>query len=206
MMRLVTALRSQGRRRSGGSGAMRAKSPSSVGSLLSVVDVGCHPIALAIDEVARHVIVVNRGNLNDGGSEPGSVCVLDAGTGIVLHRTSFGEELVALALDEATGHIFVADRGPIEFSGPRIGEPAGSGSVTTLDSGTGAVVGSVSVGQSPQAMVFDPRNQRVFVANQGDGSVSVLDARVGALIGHVSVGREPLAVVISPERGRVFVE
>ena len=70
---------------------------------------------------------------------------------------------------------------------------------------TGAVVRTIHVGESPDAVAIDPGTDRVVVANLDDASVSVLDARRGIVLRTVSVGAQPLAVAVDGQTSRAFV-
>jgi len=107
-----------------------------------------------------------------------------------------------VAIDARDHHIFVANEGPLTADRAMPGRP---GSVTMVDEGSGAVLRTVTVGQSPVALAFDAPARRVFVLTAGRidtsvgfasvrGSVSVLDAVTGALVRTLEVGPVPITV------------
>ncbi len=65
---------------------------------------------------------------------------------------------------------------------------AGGTTVTALNPATGSVVGTYSVGSSPEAVAFDGTN--IWVANAGGTTVTVLNT-AGALVNTVPVGSQP---------------
>ncbi len=81
----------------------------------------------------------------------------------------------------------------------------GDGSVSVLDSRTGAVLQALTVGTDPVAAAADERTGRLFVANAGDATVSVVDARSGAVVRTVVVGTSPQWLAVDERTGRVFV-
>jgi len=56
-----------------------------------------------------------------------------------------------------------------------------SNDVTVIDCATNAVVATVAVGAGPDAMVHNPNQGRVYVANSADSSVSVLRDTTGGV-------------------------
>ena len=69
----------------------------------------------------------------------------------------------------------------------------------------GAVLGTVAVGVSPQALAVDPDTHHIVVANWGDNTVSLLDAASGRVVRVAAVGPTPSAVVVDQRRARAFV-
>jgi len=96
-----------------------------------------------------------------------------------------------VVVDEQHGRAFVVNRG--------------DGSVSVLDSGTGALLRTVAVGTDPVAAAVDERTARVFVANGGDATVSILDARSGVVLRTVVVGTSPQWLTVDRQSGHVFV-
>ncbi len=62
---------------------------------------------------------------------------------------------------------------------------------------------SIPVGSDPDALVFDPVDGEVYVANGGSNTVSVLNAT--GLVGTVPVGADPTALALDPSSGNVYV-
>jgi len=163
------------------------------------------PVAEAVDDRTGHVFVVT-----DVGN---SVEMADARTGSALRRVFVGGFPVALAVDQRTRRAFVVSRGPVDSGGNPTG--AGHGSVAVIDTRTGALLATVSVGVGPGAVAIDVRRERVFIANTGavdargvvidPGSVSVLDARTGMVRETLAVGLAPTAVAVDEQTARAFV-
>ena len=119
-----------------------------------------------------------------------------------LRTVHVGQHPVLVAIDARDRHIFVANEGPLAANRAL---PSGMGSVSMVDERTGAVLRTVTVGQTPVAIAFDAPTGRVFVLTAGridtsagftsvGGSVSVLDAVTGALVRTLEVGPVPITV------------
>jgi DNA-binding beta-propeller fold protein YncE len=80
-------------------------------------------------------------------------------------------------------------------------------SVLVVDPVTGAIVGPpISVGISPDAIVFDSTDNSVVVANSGSGNLSVIDTLTNRIsIGNVPVGSDPSAIADDAQDGLLFV-
>ena len=70
------------------------------------VTVGVHPVAMAADERAGRVFILNQ----ETSTRTGTVSVLAATTGLVLKTIAVGYQPSALAVDEPTGHVFVTSQ------------------------------------------------------------------------------------------------
>jgi YVTN family beta-propeller protein len=102
-----------------------------------------------------------------------------------------------------------------------LGPQAGPVGVSVLDTRTGAVLRTLTVGGdlgdgTPPHHVIDQvavdvRRNRVFVINRvgpgssGEGSVSVLDARTGRVVQTIAVGRRPTELAVDEATARLFV-
>lgn len=76
-------------------------------------------------------------------------------------------------------------------------------SVFALD--TGSPLGTITVGDGPQAVAVSPNGARAYVANALAGSVSVIDTSNQTVIATIVVGRSPISIAISPDGRSVFV-
>lgn len=170
------------------------------GTLVQRIAVAPVPLALAVDERTGRVFVAQGDT---------TLSILDGWQGRVLRTVAVGLLPLAVAVDARTHRVFVAGRAPLlaadfaEMIATSYGRPTGY--VSTLDSRSGTLEGTVAVGQEPIALAVDAQRSRVFVANSGSATVSVLDARRGTLLRTVVVGPAPAAVVVDERRGRVFV-
>jgi YVTN family beta-propeller protein len=159
------------------------------GGLVRTVAVGRGPHALAVDERSGHVFVTNE--LDN------SVSMVDARSGAVLRTIPVGPNPLAVTVDEHVSHAFVLGGGlwHNEYL-------SGRSTVALLDTRSGAVLRTVSVGIGANAIAVDERSGYVCVANSGDGTLSVLDARTGTIVHTVAVGLHPCALAVDARSRR----
>jgi hypothetical protein len=131
---------------------------------LAASNLGNNPAAIAFD--GTNLWTANTG----GGSTPGSVSIItpQASTPypVTTVTTGFGAP-AGLLYDGA--HIWVTD------------QPAGT--LLKLDP-AGAVLQTVTVGNTPQLIVFDGAN--IWVPNAGDNSISVVQASTGNVVATIN--------------------
>jgi YVTN family beta-propeller protein len=156
------------------------------------IAVGVDPTALAVDARTGHVFVVNK--------DDGTVSVLDAARGTVLHTVTVGTRPVAVAVDARRSRAFVVNSNTAVY-----GSAYGPGTVSVLDTRTGALLRTVTVGTVPATLAVDERTDRVFVANAEEDTVSVLDAARGRVVRTVTAGLGPSVIGVDMTWGRVFV-
>ncbi len=66
-------------------------------------------------------------------------------------------------------------------------------------SATDSVISTIPVGAGPYGAVYDPDNNRIYVANYDEGSVSVIDAKTNKVVANISnVGVNPRELLIIP--------
>lgn len=127
----------------------------------------------------------------------GAAAVQLAGASRVLRTVLLRGQASAVAIDESARRAVV------------IGSDNGTGYASTLDTATGALVRTVTIGSNPTDVAVDERTGRVFITDIVDGTVSVLDAQSGALLRTVVVGgmqpHNVQRIVIDPRTDRVFV-
>ena len=108
---------------------------------------------MAVDDRTGRVFVLG----------PGIVRVLDAGTGRLLRSIPVSTNATALALDPRHGHLLLTTTGATDDSGTI----RGPGSLQVLDSGSGKVLRTISLGATPSALVVDERANSVIVIDSG---------------------------------------
>jgi len=111
----------------------------------------------------------------------------------VVGFATVGQDPYPLALDDLTHRAFVYNRT--------------DGTVSTIDTVSGAVVDTVTVGSTYAWMATDQRTERVFVSSGGDDSVTMLDARNGRVLRRVTAGNETTVrgVAVDEASGHVFL-
>jgi len=158
---------------------------------------------VVVDERAGRVIVVGAGRAGVGMS------VIATDTGLLVHTTALrGGSLGLAAVASSVGHIFVLGW---------TGAIAGSGdTMYTLDTRTGALLGTTAIPFNPLAIGVDNRGGHIFVASAGGmkagsttflgpGTVSMLDARSGTVLRRIRVGVRPNAIAVDGATRRVFI-
>jgi DNA-binding beta-propeller fold protein YncE len=81
----------------------------------------------------------------------------------------------------------------------------GEGSVTIFDLKTLKSISKVpAVGENPDAILYDPRTQRVFTFNGRSHDATAIDARSGNILGKIRLDGKP-EFAVSDENGGVFV-
>jgi YVTN family beta-propeller protein len=79
-----------------------------------------------------------------------------------------------------------------------------SNSVGVFDLKTNASIQEVSVGQKPDAIVYDSATRRVFAMCGGSNAISVLDAATGTVLSSIDLGGGP-EFGVADGKGHVFV-
>jgi sugar lactone lactonase YvrE len=151
------------------------------------------PAALALDEAARRLYVIDRGSfcLREIDLGTGTVATLAGRPGVKgaddgpADRATFAGPL-ALALDAAGGRLFVVERAdgdeepfPNGFAGVRVVDLAAH-AVSTLVGGEPAfppVDGPFATARLgvPSSVAFDPAGQRLFLGDDGLSTLHVVD-------------------------------
>ena len=68
-----------------------------------------------------------------------------------------------------------------------------------------SVVSVIPVDNFPQALLFNPSNNDIYVANRGSRTVSVIDGSNSTLLDTAIVGSEPVALLFNPSNTDVYV-
>jgi len=108
-----------------------------------------------------------------------------------------------VAVDTRAGRAFIANTG---LNG-------GGRTVSVMDSRTGRLVQTVTVGRGPSSVAVNEQTGRLFVANGGyqdgagshDGSIAVVDTRSGRVLRRTPTAGNPFFVTIDTLTGRAIV-
>ena len=73
----------------------------------------------------------------------------------------------------------------------------GNGTVSVIDTATGAVTATITAGSQPTNAALGP-NGNIYVSNQGDGSVTVIDPGSNTVIATIPVGGQPIGFAFGP--------
>jgi len=123
----------------------------------------------ALDAQGNHLFVVTahtpRPTGRTGG--PDRVVMLDTLSGVVLRTLPLPSNPVALALDHQHARLFVVSRGPLGSEHVDGWPPLGYGSVSVIDTRTGALQQTIRIGVDPFLLALDEQAGRLFVAACG---------------------------------------
>lgn len=138
------------------------------GSVVHTTTVRTLPTAVAVDQQDGRVFVVSRGPSDRAGNPlgKGTVSVLDAHNGAVLHTVTVGRWPLAVAVDARRHRVFVVNAN-IQGGAHAVETP---GSVSVLAARTGRLLHTISVGMDPLAIAVDEQTDRVFVVNSASAS------------------------------------
>ncbi len=98
----------------------------------------------------------------------GAIALLWPNTGPIISFTVVGKDPWPLLIDPRTARVFVYNRT--------------DGTVSTIDTVSGALVRTVSAGSSFAFMAVDQRTSRMFASSGGDQTIYTLDARTGVVL------------------------
>ncbi|MEO3756666.1 beta-propeller fold lactonase family protein [Mycobacterium sp. B14F4] len=81
----------------------------------------------------------------------------------------------------------------------------GSGTVSVIDTTTGTLIKTITVGNRPTGVVASPDATKVYVTNGWSNTVSVIDTSTNTVTATISVGSGPVAAAISADGSRLYV-
>jgi len=122
-----------------------------------------------LDAQRNHLFVVTAHTPGPTGKTggPDRVVMLDTLSGAVLRTLPLPSNPVALALDHRHARLFVVSRGPLGSEHVDGWPPLGYGSVSVIDTRTGALQQTIRVGVDPFLLALDEQASRLFVATRG---------------------------------------
>jgi YVTN family beta-propeller protein len=106
-----------------------------------------------------------------------SVEVLDADTGVVVGRITNMNGARGVALVKSIGKGFATD--------------GTTNSVIVVDLKTLERVGEIKAGRKPDATIYDPGTDRIFVNNGDSDDMTVIDPKAGKVVGTIPLGGGP---------------
>lgn len=80
----------------------------------------------------------------------------------------------------------------------------GDATVTIFDLKTLKNLGTVKVGQNPDAIIYDPASKRIFCFNAASKDVTAIDAKSGTVAGTLALNGQP-ELAVADDHGKVFV-
>jgi YVTN family beta-propeller protein len=76
--------------------------------------------------------------------------------------------------------------------------------VTVIDGATNQVITTVAVDSGPLALCYNPKNNKVYVANSGSNNVTVIDGATDSVSIVVPVGVYPRVFCCNPQNNKVY--
>jgi YVTN family beta-propeller protein len=149
--------------------------------LSNPVGVAGLPTAMTFDESAGHVLVLDI--------DTSTIAVLEANNSQVESIASVGGSPDSVALDSMTGNLYVT----------------GVDNVSVVNGTNDELLKSVPVGLDPSAVLYDPSDAEVFVANTDSNNVSVISTMTNSVVGSISVDQSPWALAWDNATDTVFV-
>lgn len=165
----------------------------------ALLQVGPHPVALAVNPRRNEVYAVNRGAAPQSNTpQRGSVAVIDAEQNRVVSTIAVGMLPDATAISDSGNRLYVAN--------------SGSNNVTVMDTGKRQVLATVGVGEQPDALAVTPDGRTLVVANRASGSVTLLELSAEGVPYAAPVVRSSFAgcpgagsVAVLPDSSKAFV-
>ncbi len=149
-------------------------------TLITTVQVGAYPTALAVNAATNKIYVVNQhGN---------SVTVIDGVTNQTA-SVATGLRPQALAVNQATNKIYVAN--------------LNAATVTVID-GTNNHTATVNTGIAPTAVAVNSVTNRIYVANYQSNSVTVIDGATNRS-STIGVGQRPYALAVNSVTNTIYI-
>ncbi|MCX5521341.1 YncE family protein [Streptomyces bobili] len=120
--------------------------------VIATIPVRQQPTDIVVDALRRRVYVANSGAntvsvIDMDSHDPADISVTAGSAGVAV---------------DSRGHAYVT-----QFDG----------TVKVIDATSHSVSTSIPVGSQPKGLAFEPRSDRLYVANSGDGTVSAIDLR-----------------------------
>ena len=158
---------------------------TATGTVSATIPVGTGAVGVATTPDGKHVYVAQPQRRHGVGDH--------TATGAVSSPIPVGTKPSGIAMSPDGKHLYVANNGSGVLN---TGVPGNT--VSVIDTETGAVSDTITVGTRPVGLASTPDGEHVYVANAGDNTMSVIDTATGAVSATIPVGKSPLGVTICP--------
>jgi DNA-binding beta-propeller fold protein YncE len=129
----------------------------------------------------------------------GTLSLLDARSGALLHTASVGVAPSALSLDARSGRVFVTNSGWLgDYAVAR-----SAGTLSLADAASGRVLRSRPLGRNPGPVFVDPTRRRAYLRD--DRHLRVFDTRSAALLQTLPISRNTTIVAATTQPGRLLL-
>jgi YVTN family beta-propeller protein len=151
-------------------------------SVLTTINVGIYPCALACNANSNKIYSANRSS--------GNITVIDAIYNNVISTISVGNVPCAFTCNPTDNKIYCAN----ELSN----------TVTVIDGAVDSVITNIAVGSNPHALVYDDNNNRFYCINRESDNISVIDGANDSVITTIAVGDHPKSFALDSTQNRTY--
>jgi YVTN family beta-propeller protein len=208
------------------SNEVSAHTPISIpDSVVSTVDVGNDPWALASLPSAEYIYVTNRGDDNvsvirtadntvidtvNVGDTPFGICSDPAGEFIYVANSGSDDVSVIRTSDNTVTASVTVGGGPVDICANPSGEYVyvtclDENSVNVIRTADNTVVDSVSVGINPYCIRSLPSGEYLYVANWSSNTVSVIRTADNSVVDSISLFNQPIGISVNPSGKFLYV-
>ena len=158
---------------------------SALKAATTFVNVGTHPVSVAITPDNAKVFCINQGD--------GTVTVISTLDNSVVATILVGHNPIRGVMRTDGAFYYVVNQG--------------DGTVSVIDTGAQAVIATLPVGISPNGISYDSNLARIYVANTGSNTVSVFNANTSTPVplATVTTGSAPMAVTALRDGSKFYV-
>ena len=177
---------------------------------LAVINVGYFPYGVAVNSSTNKIYVVNACGNDATCNSDGTVSVIDGASNTVLASPTIGSDPNVPVINATTNRIYVPN-----ICGSDTTCATYNGTVSVIDGSSNAVIDTVAVGASPNAVVVNSVTNKIYVTNScgGDptctapysqGTATVIDGATDHTQS-VNVGIYPLGLDVNTATNKVYV-
>ena len=74
-----------------------------------------------------------------------------------------------------------------------------------MNSSTNLISKTITVGDNPVAIFYDPDNKEIYVSDYGSNSVDIINSSTGAVIGNIQIGIIPSSITYNPTNKELYI-
>ena len=152
------------------------------------------PAALSAEYLGPTAVIALRDGrrLFVANSDARQIAIVDAATGKVVRSVPLQAKPTGMVSSLDRTRVYVTCAAP-------------KGTVVMLETGSGKLIESVSVGHTPMGPAVAPDGKQLYVCNRFDNNVSVIDLTGRREVARIPVSREPVAAAVTPDGKLLYV-
>ncbi len=152
------------------------------------------PAALSAEYLGPTAVIASRDGrrLFVANSDARQIAIVDAATGKVVRSVPLQAKPTGMVSSLDRTRVYVTCAAP-------------KGTVVMLETGSGKLIESVSVGHTPMGPAVAPDGKQLYVCNRFDNNVSVIDLTGRREVARIPVSREPVAAAVTPDGKLLYV-